>query len=82
MSNAAEILDNITDILKKQKDIAGKDYFTPEEAAHYCCVSPSQFRAKKDQYHILPFTFMGKLVYRKSDLQRIIEGEAQKQWQR
>lgn len=60
-------------------DLAGKDYFTAQEAASYCCVSFSQFRAKSVEMGILPFKFMGKLVYRRSDLQRAIESEAK--WQ-
>ena len=59
--------------------LEGKDYLTAKEAAVYCCVSFSQFRAKSKELNVIPFKFMGKLVYRKSDLQRAIENEAQ--WQ-
>jgi len=62
-------------------NLAGKDYFTKTEAAHYCCVSSSQFHEKEIETGIRPFKFMGKMVYRRSDLQRIIEGEAANQWQ-
>jgi len=59
-------------------NLAGKDYFTEEEAAHYACVSVSQFRAKKAEYGLQSFAFMGKKLYRKVDLQGALERE----WQR
>lgn len=62
-------------------NILGKDYLDKKEAAHYCCVSIRQLDRYSSKLGIAPFTFMGKLVYRKADLQRVIEGEAQKQWQ-
>ena len=60
-------------------DFLYKDYFTAKEAAQYCCVSFSQFRAKSLELGLLPFKFMGKLLYRRCDLQRVIENEAK--WQ-
>ena len=54
-------------------DLAGKDYFTQAEAAHYCCVSESQFRKYASEVGLLPGLFMGKMVYRRSDCQRAIE---------
>ncbi len=53
--------------------IEGKDYFTYKEAAHYCGVSFSQFRAKIKEYNLRPGRFMGKYLFRRSDLQRLIE---------
>jgi hypothetical protein len=55
--------------------LLSKDYFTEKEAAHYCCVSLTQFRKEKVKYGIIPGKFMGKKVYRRADLQRAIEGE-------
>lgn len=54
-------------------DLAGKDYFTQAEAAHYCCVSESQFRKYAAEVGLQPGLFMGKIVYRRSDCQRAIE---------
>lgn len=59
-------------------NLLGKDYLTEAEAAHYACVSESQFRAKAREYGILAVRFMGKKVFRKTDIQRAIENE----WQR
>jgi len=54
-------------------DLAGKDWMTEKEAAHYCGVSFSQFRSKKEGYD-LPFAiFMGKKLYRRRDLDNAIE---------
>lgn len=54
-------------------DLRGKDYLSEREAAHYACVSVSQFRDRREEYGIMPIRFMGKLVYRKTDIQRAIE---------
>ncbi len=51
----------------------GKDYLTTKEAANYCCVSFSQFRVKSKEFRLLPGRFMGKFIYRKIDLKRLIE---------
>src|SRR5215210_6110522 len=59
-------------------DIAGKDYFTQAEAAHYCCLSLRQFQLVASGYGIRAVKFGGKLIYRRTDLQRAIERE----WQR
>ena len=59
-------------------NLSGKDYFTEDESAFYCCVSPSQFRAKRAEYGLQGFTFMGKKLYRKADLQQALEAA----WQR
>lgn len=66
---------------EKVINLLGKDYLTVDEAAHYACVSPRQFRIHADKLGILPFRFMGKIVYRRADLQRAMEREAGKQWQ-
>mgnify|MGYP003119037621 CR=1 FL=1 len=57
--------------------IEGKDYLTEKEAAHYCCVSPVHFRRNYERYGILPTSFMGKKVYRLSDLRKAMEGSWQ-----
>jgi hypothetical protein len=49
------------------------DYLTQPQAADYCNVSLSQFKAKASLYGLEPFEFMGKLLYRKIDLQSVIE---------
>jgi hypothetical protein len=54
-------------------NLLGKDYLTEVEAAHYACVSHSQFREHAAGFGIFPFTFMGKKVYRKVDIQRAME---------
>lgn len=54
-------------------DLRGKDYLAEKEAAHYCCVSITQFRSKMTEYCIAPLVFMGKKVYRRHDLQQAIE---------
>lgn len=57
--------------------LSGKDYLTEKEAAHYCCVSVSQLRDKGPSIGIIPFRkFLGKNVYRRSDLAHAIERDA------
>lgn len=53
--------------------LTGKDYFTVPEAAHYCCVSIRQLQTHAQEYGIYSRTMMGKVVYRKSDIQRAME---------
>lgn len=66
----------MTESAVKLINILGKDYLTEEEAAYYACVSPSQFRAKSADYGIIPLRrWMGRTVYRKSDIQAAIEAE-------
>lgn len=60
-------------------NLAGKDYFTEQEAAFYACVSYSQFRQKAIYYGITPFEFMGKRVFRRTDLAATMEQAAQVQ---
>lgn len=49
-------------------NIAGKDWLTVDEAAHYCGVSNSQFRKHAASYGICPRNFMGKQLYEKNAL--------------
>jgi hypothetical protein len=58
-------------------DLAGKDWLTVEEAAHYCGVSISQFNTKAAGYSLTPRNFMGKKLYEKAALYRAIHGASQ-----
>jgi hypothetical protein len=60
--------------------LAGKDYFTQEEAAFYCCVSLRKFREVAPISAIHPTKFGGKLVYRRIDCVRALEREFER-WQ-
>jgi hypothetical protein len=53
--------------------IQGKDFLTEPEAAHYACVSHAQFKKMAPGHGIKHRTFMGKKVYRKEDLQNLME---------
>jgi len=53
-----------------------KDYFDEKEAAAYMCVSSSKFRQMVNEYTISVGHFGKKKIYRKTDLQRVIEQEA------
>jgi len=70
----------------REINLLGKDFFSEAEAAHYCCVSLSQFRERAPEYNIVATWFMGKKLYRREDLQRAIErasGPAEHQpWRR
>lgn len=50
-----------------------QDYLTEKQAAKYCGVCLSQFRRARLQHQIIPIKFMGKNIYRKTDLRRAIE---------
>jgi len=54
-------------------NLLGKDYLTEKEAAHYCGVSFSQFRAKRKDEGIQCLRHMGKKLFRRHDLERSIE---------
>jgi hypothetical protein len=56
-------------------NLAGKDYFTQAEAAHYCGLSVRQFQLVATGYGIRCGRFGGKLLYRRVDLQEAIERE-------
>jgi hypothetical protein len=74
-------LDKLLSDIQRKLDVLsllGKDYLDEIEAAHYACVSPSNFREKAARHNILPVRFMGKKVYRRVDIQRAIE----KEWRR
>ena len=58
-------------------NLAGKDFLSLREAAHYACVSESQFRRCAKDYGISPRTFMGRVVYRREDIER----EMHRLWQ-
>jgi hypothetical protein len=53
--------------------LAGKDYLTVAEAAEYACISVSRWRARV-QREFPPGEFCGKLIYRRVDVQRYVEG--------
>lgn len=53
-----------------------KDYFSEKEAADYCCVGLTKFREMVKEYAITNGNFGKKKLYRKADLQRVIETEA------
>ena len=55
-----------------------RDNSTEPEAAHYCCVSYSQFRDKRLESGIPMIQFMGKRIYRRSDLEAAIEGRSRR----
>ena len=54
-------------------DLAGKDYLNEQEAAHYACVSYSQFRQHAAAHGLCAFRWMGRKVFRKADIQRAME---------
>lgn len=57
----------------KNTDLSGKDYLSRKEAAHYCCVSESQFERLAETYGLVGLPFMGKRIYRRVDCQHAIE---------
>ncbi|HEY9546692.1 MAG TPA: hypothetical protein VIR56_11840 [Solimonas sp.] len=59
--------------MTKQADIAGKDFLDEQEAAHYACVSYSQFRKHAAAIGLRAFPWMGKRVYRKDDIRSAME---------
>jgi len=50
-----------------------KEFLTLREAAHFCGVSYHHFVKNRADYGISSIYFMGKQLYRKSDLVRAIE---------
>ncbi|WP_401740966.1 hypothetical protein [Stenotrophomonas geniculata] len=76
---AALLLEQEIALLRQQLttlriDLSGKDWLTAEEAAHYCGVSVSQFKAKAREYDLDPREFMGKKLYEKAALYQAIFG--------
>ena len=65
----------------KQINLLGKDYLSEKEAAHYACLGLTTFRQQAPKYGIFPSRSLGttKKIYRKSDIQRVIEEEFRKQ---
>ena len=58
-------------------DLAGKDYLTRDEAAHYACLSVRQWDYVRREWNIPQIPWGGKLVYRRTDIARAIEKAAQ-----
>ncbi|WP_448098142.1 hypothetical protein [Luteibacter yeojuensis] len=58
--------------MTKELNLAGKDWFTEDEAAHYCGVSISQFKAHYEELGISPRRFMGKKLYAREELSSVI----------
>lgn len=50
-----------------------KDYLTIDEAAAYCGVSPDHFTRERATHSLAAIFFMGKKLFRKSDLKAAIE---------
>lgn len=59
--------------MNKAADIAGKDFLDEQEAAHYACVSYSQFRKHAAAIGLRAIVWMGKRVYRKDDIRAAME---------
>jgi CRP-like cAMP-binding protein len=53
-----------------------KDYLTIEEAAAYCGVSVSHFTRERTEYRLGALLFMGKKLFRKTDIQAAIENKS------
>jgi ACT domain-containing protein len=60
--------------------LAGKDYFDADHAAEYCNLSRAQFYKVRDAVGLRPFTFGGKKLYRRADIQRLIEDAAKESY--
>jgi len=58
--------------MPNELNIAGKDWLTVDEAAHYCGVSRSQFAACAPDYGLVARRFMGKKLYERSALHEAI----------
>lgn len=59
-------------------NLSGKDYFSVDEAAEYCCVSVSQFNSSRANHpkswgQIRKLNIMGKVTYSRRNIQNIIE---------
>jgi len=59
-------------------DLSGKDYFTEQEAANYCCLSKSHFRELIKTSDLQPGRLGRRNIYRRADLKRFLERTA---WQ-
>ena len=49
------------------------EYLTMREAAKFCCVSYEHFCRERASYGIYSIHFMGKNIFRKSDLIKAVE---------
>lgn len=58
--------------MSKEFNLAGKDWFTEQEAAFYCCVSASQFAHHYEELGITPRKFMGRKLYSREELSTVI----------
>lgn len=58
--------------MTKEFNLAGKDWFTEQEAAFYCCVSASQFAQHYEELGITPRRFMGRKLYSREELSAVI----------
>lgn len=61
-------------------NLSGKDWLTVIEAAHYCGVHEDTFAKKAAEYSLHPRNFMGKKLYEKAELYKVIYQSPQ--WQR
>ena len=62
----------MSETMTKEFNLAGKDWFTEAEAAHYCGVSVRQFAARSTDYGISAKRFMGKKLYERAALHEAI----------
>lgn len=58
-------------------NIAGKDWLTKQEAAHYCGVSLRQVQTNAKELPISHRRFLDRKVYAKVELFQLIENSAQ-----
>lgn len=58
--------------MTKEFNLAGKDWFTEEEAAYYCGVSVRQFQGHYEELGIRPRRFMGRKLYSREELSTVI----------
>lgn len=53
--------------------LSGKDYLTRDEAAHYACVSVSQWDTMRRTHGIPEIRWGGKVIFAREDIRRAIE---------
>lgn len=63
----------------ERPELAGKDWLTEAEAAAYCGVAGSTFRANYRGLGIVPRRFLGRKLYSRADLYQAIAGSPE--WQ-
>lgn len=61
-----------SEVTDKPLNIAGKDWFTVDEAAHYCGVSLRQFQTHYQSLGVTPRRFMGKKLFAREELYTVI----------